>query len=134
MKKGQIRRNDEFQMTKAGTVRLSAIGHSCFGFLLSFGFLGIRHCLGGWIFSSRAKNAHRCAASSMILPVGLPAPWPARVSMRIRMGASPAWAAWSAAAYLKLWAGTTRSSWSAVVMSVAGYLTPGLTLWSGEED
>ena len=30
------------------------------------------------------------ARSSMILAVGLPAPWPAFVSMRIRIGAGPA--------------------------------------------
>ena len=72
------------------------------------------------------------AASSIILVVGLPAPWPALVSMRIRIGAVPAWAACSVAANLKLWAGTTRSSWSAVVMSVAGYCVPGLMLCSGE--
>ena len=40
--------------------------------------------------------------------------------------------AWSVAANLKLWAGTTRSSWSAVVMRVAGYFTPFLMLCRGE--
>ena len=44
--------------------------------------------------------------------------------MRIKIGAGPACAACSAAANLKLWAGTTRSSWSAVVISVAGYFVP----------
>ena len=41
-------------------------------------------------------------------------------------------AACMAAAYLKLCPGKTRSSWSAVVMKVGGYLVPGLMLWSGE--
>ncbi len=50
------------------------------------------------------------ARSSMILLVGLPAPWPALVSMRISTGAGPACAACSAAANLKLCAGATRSS------------------------
>src|SRR5690606_28903167 len=66
------------------------------------------------------RKAHLSAAWSIRLVIGVPAPWPARVSMRIRIGASPACAAWSAAAYLKLCIGTTRSSVSAVVMSVAG--------------
>ena len=56
----------------------------------------------------------------MSLVVGLPAPWPALVSMRIRTGLSHDWAACSAAANLKLCAGTTRSSWSAVVIRVGG--------------
>src|SRR5256885_4781722 len=34
----EIRRNDETRMTKTETARLRAIRHSCFGFLLSFGF------------------------------------------------------------------------------------------------
>ena len=64
----------------------------------------------------------------MSFDVGFPAPWPAFVSIRIKTGLSPDWAAWSAAANLKLWAGTTRSSWSAVVISVGGYDVPGLRL------
>ena len=48
------------------------------------------------------RNAQRSACSSMSFGVGLPAPWPALVSMRISTGASPAWAACSAAANLKL--------------------------------
>ncbi len=51
------------------------------------------------------RKAQRSATSSMTLAVGLPAPWPALVSMRRRMGASPPWACWRAAPYLKLWAG-----------------------------
>ncbi len=39
-------------------------------------------------FSTFTKNAHWSAVSSMILAVGFPAPWPARVSMRIRIGLS----------------------------------------------
>src|SRR2546430_8869459 len=38
MTNNEIRRNDETRMTKTGTARLRAIRHSCFGFLLSFGF------------------------------------------------------------------------------------------------
>ena len=36
----------------------------------------------------RTRKAHTSAASSMILAVGLPAPWPARVSMRMSTGLS----------------------------------------------
>src|SRR3546814_6349047 len=49
-----------------------------------------------------AAKAYLSAASAMILSVGLPLPWPARVSTRIRCGLSPASACWSAAVYLKL--------------------------------
>ncbi len=42
------------------------------------------------ILRFRIRNAQRSATSSMILAVGLPAPWPARVSIRIRTGLSPA--------------------------------------------
>ena len=38
----------------------------------------------------------------------------------------------SVAANLNEWAGTTRSSWSAVVTSVAGYFVPGFRLCNGE--
>ncbi len=38
--------------------------------------------------STFTRNAHWSAVSSMILAVGFPAPWPARVSMRIRIGLS----------------------------------------------
>ena len=62
------------------------------------------------------RNAHRSVISSIRLLVGFPPPWPARVSMRIRTGLSQAWAACRAAANLKLWPGTTRSSVSAVVI------------------
>ena len=55
--------------------------------------------------SSRTRKAHLSAASRMRLLVGLPAPWPALVSMRMRTGLSPVWACWRAAANLKLWAG-----------------------------
>ena len=37
----------------------------------------------------RAANAHRSAVSAIALSVGLPAPWPARVSMRARCGLGP---------------------------------------------
>ena len=48
------------------------------------------HLEGTSIASTLTRKAHRSAASSMILAVGLPAPWPAFVSMRIRIGLSPA--------------------------------------------
>ena len=70
-------------------------------------------------------------ACSMDLVVEL-APWPDLVSMRMRTGRSPPCASCIAAAYLKECAGTTRSSWSAVVMRVAGYFAPALMLWMGE--
>ena len=47
-----------------------------------------------------AANAHRSAVSSMILSVGLPEPWPARVSMRIRCGFGPMSLAFARAAGL----------------------------------
>ena len=78
------------------------------------------------------KNAQRSAAFSISFETGVPRPWPARVSIRSRIGASPAWARCSAAANLKLCIGTTRSSVSAVMISVAGYCTPSLMLWYGE--
>src|SRR5439155_15697301 len=78
------------------------------------------------------RNAHWSAASSMIFAVGRPAPWPARVSIRASTGAGPDWQYCSWAMNLKLWLGTTRSSVSAVVTSVAGYAVPGFRLWYGE--
>ncbi len=42
-------------------------------------------------------KAHSSAISSMRLAVGLPAPWPALVSMRIKTGLSPVWASCNAA-------------------------------------
>src|SRR5690606_27942356 len=80
---------------------------------------GIAHCSTASPVHFAAK-AYLSAASAMILSVGLPLPWPARVSTRIRCGLSPAFACWSAAVYLKLCPGTTRSSVSAVVTSTAG--------------
>jgi len=56
------------------------------------------------------RNAQRSPISSMIFVVGLPAPCPAFVSMRIKTGLSQPCAACSPAANLKLCAGTTRSS------------------------
>jgi len=47
------------------------------------------------------KNAHLSACSAMIISVGLPAPWPALVSMRISTGFLQACPACSAAANLK---------------------------------
>src|SRR5690606_12753575 len=66
------------------------------------------------------RNASTSAASSICFEVGLPAPWPARVSTRINTGLSHACTSWSRAVNLNEWPGTTRSSWSAVVTSVAG--------------
>ena len=47
-----------------------------------------------------ARKASLSATSSIALAVGLPAPWPAEVSTRMRMGAGPACAACIAAMYL----------------------------------
>src|SRR5213594_1192355 len=77
------------------------------------------------------RKAQTSACSSMRIDVGFPNPWPAFVWIRISTGA-PAWAAWRVAANLNECPGTTRSSWSAVVMSVAGYRVADLTLWRGE--
>ena len=78
-------------------------------------------------------NANMSAVSSICLLIGLPAPWPALVSMRISLGALPVLAACRVAAYLNEWAGTTRSSWSAVVTRIAGYGVPSfLIVWIGE--
>ncbi len=52
-----------------------------------------------------SRNASTSERSSMSLWTGLPMPWPASVSMRMTIGASPAWAAWSAAANLNEWPG-----------------------------
>ena len=70
--------------------------------------------------SARSVNARMSARSAICLLVGLPAPWPALVSIRISPGADPPCTAWSAAIYLKLWPGTTRSSVSAVAARIAG--------------
>src|SRR2546422_2726683 len=75
---------------------------------------------GAVIPKTLTRKAQRSACSSISLLVGLPAPWPALVSIWMSTGADPACAACSAAANLKECPGTTRSSWSAVVISVAG--------------
>src|SRR5690606_306470 len=62
--------------------------------------------------SQRKLSTSACSSTSRL--TGVPAPWPARVSTRRSTGDSPCWACWSAAANLKEWAGTTRSSWSPV--------------------
>jgi len=68
-----------------------------------------------------AVKAYMSAYSASALSRGLPPPWPALVSTRSSTGGpSGAWADWIAAVYLKLWAGITRSSVSAVVIRVAG--------------
>ena len=66
--------------------------------------------VGGLLGDHRDRLAQRRARSA--------------VSMRASTGASPAWACCSAAVNLKLCAGTTRSSWSPVSTSVAGYAVP----------
>src|SRR5262249_28376747 len=91
-----------------------------------------RNHLPDFISNTRARNPQLSEISSMIFDVGLPAPCPALVSMRISVGAGPDCAACSVAANLKLCAGTTRSSWSAVVINVGRYFTPGFMLCSGE--
>src|SRR5947209_735166 len=75
---------------------------------------------GTLIFKARTRKPQRSETSSICLDVGLPAPCPALVSMRIKMGAVPACAACMVAANLKLCPGQTRSSWSAVVIKVGG--------------
>ena len=59
-------------------------------------------------------------------------PWADIVSTRISTGFAWLASACNVAAYLNECAGTTRSSWSAVVIIVAGYFAPGLTLCRGE--
>src|SRR6266550_414483 len=44
------------------------------------------YCSAGFMCSSRTRNANLSAASSICLVVGLPAPWPAFVWMRTRIG------------------------------------------------
>src|SRR5260370_42189854 len=70
---------------------------------------------GRWVATWRfcTRNAQRSAASSMILLVGLPAPCPAFVSVRVNQGGRPPCAACSAAADLHEWPGAKRSSWAA---------------------
>src|SRR5260221_5521647 len=85
------------------------------------------------ILNALAMNARISERSSIIFEVGLPAPCPALVSMRMSLGASPVSAACIVAAYLKLCAGTTRSSWSAVVTSTGGYFFPHWIVFKGEE-
>jgi hypothetical protein len=63
-----------------------------------------------YIFNTVLRNVNRSAHSSMRFEVGLPAPWHARVSIRIRIGAGPPCACCSVAAYFRLWPGITRSS------------------------
>src|SRR5438270_5408203 len=53
----------------------------------------VHHFCGTFIPRFFTKNAHSSAYSSICFVVGLPAPWPARVSIRISTGAEPAWLA-----------------------------------------
>src|SRR5438552_16664804 len=115
MTKSEGNPNDEIRIGArprmgASLLRISII-HSSFV---------IRHFQGVFIRSSRTKNAHRCDDSSMILDVGLQAPCPARVSMRMRIGVWPACADCRVADYFTLFVGATCSSISAVVMGGAG--------------
>ena len=77
-------------------------------------------------------NEKISTTSLMVLSRGLPPPWPALLSMRMRCGRSPMSLFCNAAAYLNECAGTTRSSWSAVVTRMAGYSFPFWMEWSGE--
>ena len=52
---------------------------------------GPRRNISYFIPSTFTKNAHWSATSSISFAVGLPAPWPARVSIRASTGAVPAW-------------------------------------------
>src|SRR5262249_1751519 len=58
--------------------------------------------------------------SSRVKPRGLPAPWPARVSWRSRIGAAEIDATCSRATILRACKGSTRLSDAAVVISMAG--------------
>jgi len=51
-------------------------------------FLAYFNCT--FMFKFRATNAHESAVSSIVFEIGLPAPCPALVSMRISTGAAPA--------------------------------------------
>ena len=96
-----------------GTTR--SIRFDCFEALVeAFDYADVSTC------NSLTIKAYWSTVASMRLLNGIPAPCPALVSTRIRIGFDPVWAAWSAAVYLKLWAGNTRSSWSPVVIRVAG--------------
>ena len=59
-------------------------------------------------------------------------PWPALVWILIKTGLSPVCAFYRPAINLNECAGTTLSSWSEVVTSVAGYETPDTSAWTGE--
>src|SRR5574342_258305 len=66
-----------------------------------------------------SANAYSSAISAMMRSVGR-YPWLPDVSTRIRVGRGHDCATCRVAANLNEWPGTTRSSWSAVVTSVAG--------------
>lgn len=76
-------------------------------------------------------KASLSASSSMIFAVGLPAPWPALVSMRTSAGLGQSCAAWRRVANLKRCADTKRLSWSAIVTGVGGWQAPGLRSCNG---
>lgn len=91
-------------------------------------------------FRQRAIKANISDTSSITLAVGFPAPCPALVSTWMRSGLvclrlRPTTYCRVAINFSEC-RGTTRSSWSAVSSSVAGYWMPSssgsLTLWSGE--
>jgi acetyl-CoA synthetase len=82
--------------------------------------------------SSVSKNDSSSVSSSASFVTGLPAPWPAFVSTRRRIGwsGSPC-ASCMRAAILRACIGSTRESLSAVVKSIDGYFVPFSTWWYG---
>src|SRR4051812_4915967 len=123
-----VRRNRHRSCLRAvGIIRLVACSRRCRKAGVNGVLLLLRsvYLIAGFISRFLTRNAQVSAASSIALEVGRPAPWPARVSMRAKTGAGPAWQYCNWAMNLKLWLGTTRSSVSAVVTRVAGYLVPG---------
>src|SRR6185437_12159848 len=80
--------------------------------------------------SSKSRNASSSVSSSATFVIGFPAPCPALVSTRRRIGldASPC-ASCIRAAIFRACIGSTRESLSAVVKSIAGYFVPSTTWW-----
>src|SRR5699024_1828830 len=82
--------------------------------------------------NSFSKNAKKSTHSSMTLAVGFPMPCPAFCSRRSTTFESGLAFSSNVAANFFACAGTTRSSVSAVAISMGGYVCPSFTLWSGE--
>src|SRR6202022_2509399 len=78
------------------------------------------------------KNANRSAAASTVCWNELPMPWPSPLFCNSRIGYSDDESACSSAIILREFAGSTRGSFSPVVISTAGYATPLRTLWYGD--